>query len=586
MTDRVTAPSAPTPPPAFGPEFGPTSRPSPAPPPISGGTLLISRDGRSAFASDPDRDTVYGVDIQARTLRFVAPMNPGDEPGRLVEDAAGRVHVALRSGGALLTLEPTAGNMIARRSICAAPRGLAYLEPADELWVACDDGQLWRLPAAGGAGTMIPIAPIAGIPVDDLRDVVVRGSTVWVSTFRSMRVLRFALGGKLLSFRDIPDSFAGGAFEPSVAWRMREAGTHRFALVHQQARSLLPNPTPSWGAPAPGISNPGSLIRTSVTVYEATGELAARVTIPGAVVPVDLAATPDGMTLAIVSAGSASMPGFAQVVVGSPILGLPWTDQSLPLSEGISLRAPGFQATSVAFAGPDLLLVQSREPALLALVQPSTDRVLDMITLSSVSREHTGHRIFHGDSGNGVACASCHPEGDDDGRTWTLDGAARRTLSLRGTLLGTAPYHWRGELADLAALAADTYQRRMGGPELSGEQVDALAEWLFALPPPKSPVPEDADAVIRGYAVFDGAGCGGCHSGPRWTNNQTVDVGTGGSFQVPSLVGLRRRAPYLHDGCAQTLEDRFRGDCGGINHGPNDLTDAQVSDLIAYLKTL
>jgi len=34
------------------------------------------------------------------------------------------------------------------------------------------------------------------------------------------------------------------------------------------------------------------------------------------------------------------------------------------------------------------------------------------------------------------------------------------------------------------------------------------------------------------------------------TNNQSADVGTGGTFQVPSLVDLAHRAPYMHDGCA------------------------------------
>lgn len=71
------------------------------------------------------------------------------------------------------------------------------------------------------------------------------------------------------------------------------------------------------------------------------------------------------------------------------------------------------------------------------------------------------------------------------------------------------------------------------------------------------------------------------------TNNQTVDVGTGGRFQVPSLIGVGSRAPYLHDGCAPTLTDRF-GACGGGDlHGvTSTLSPADVGDLVAYLKTL
>ena len=33
----------------------------------------------------------------------------------------------------------------------------------------------------------------------------------------------------------------------------------------------------------------------------------------------------------------------------------------------------------------------------------------------------------------------------------------------------------------------------------------------------------------------------------------TVDVGTGGMFQVPSLKAARYHGPSMHDGCASSL---------------------------------
>jgi len=64
-------------------------------------------------------------------------------------------------------------------------------------------------------------------------------------------------------------------------------------------------------------------------------------------------------------------------------------------------------------------------------------------------------------------------------------------------------------------------------------------------------------------------------------------VGTGGEFQVPPLLGVGDRAPYLHDGCAPTLRDRF-GPCGGGDeHGhTSHLGPADLDDLVAYLSTL
>ena len=50
------------------------------------------------------------------------------------------------------------------------------------------------------------------------------------------------------------------------------------------------------------------------------------------------------------------------------------------------------------------------------------------------------------------------------------------------------------------------------------------------------------------------------------------------------------RAPFMHDGCAKTLLERFdiTSTCGGGDqHGKTShLTQAQIDDLIAYLDTL
>jgi hypothetical protein len=43
----------------------------------------------------------------------------------------------------------------------------------------------------------------------------------------------------------------------------------------------------------------------------------------------------------------------------------------------------------------------------------------------------------------------------------------------------------------------------------------------------------------------------------------------------------------MHDGCADTLDDRFDPACGGADHGNIDsLTDAERADLSAYLGSI
>ena len=114
-----------------------------------------------------------------------------------------------------------------------------------------------------------------------------------------------------------------------------------------------------------------------------------------------------------------------------------------------------------------------------------------------------------------------------------------------------------------------------------------MKRWVEAVP---APVPEPAAdwaAVGRGEALFAGAArCTSCHAGARRTNNLTVDVGTGGPLQTPSLIGISARAPYLHDGSAPSLESRFDA-TGGTKHGDTStLGPREMADLLAYLRAL
>jgi cytochrome c peroxidase len=112
------------------------------------------------------------------------------------------------------------------------------------------------------------------------------------------------------------------------------------------------------------------------------------------------------------------------------------------------------------------------------------------------------------------------------------------------------------------------------------------------LRPTPAAVPADDAAALRGKQLFESAevGCNGCHNGDALTNNHNYDVGTepGHELQVPSLHGIGYRAPFIHTGCAPTLQDRFDPSCGGGDmHGhTSQLDDGQIGDLVAYLRSL
>ncbi|HMJ54370.1 MAG TPA: c-type cytochrome [Polyangiaceae bacterium] len=165
----------------------------------------------------------------------------------------------------------------------------------------------------------------------------------------------------------------------------------------------------------------------------------------------------------------------------------------------------------------------------------------------------------------------------------------RRTQSISGGIRGTEPFHWSGDMGTFSMLAHDVFNARMTGPIISDDHVESLFRWIDRIPRMQPPPVEDPAAVERGRALFNdpGVGCATCHSGEKLTNNATVNVQTGEAFQVPSLLGLAWRAPYLHDGCAATLADRFDPCGGGDAHGQtSQLAASQRSDIVTYLDSL
>lgn len=584
----------------IAPDFGTTVRQADPPPPLSGGTLAMAPDGKTVVAADPDRDRVYVLDYHAAsTLRTVA-LKLHDEPGRVVVDASNRAHVALRRGGAVVTIDLATGTVVARRDACSAPRGIAYDPATDVVHVACAGGELVTFPAAGGVELRRRML------LRDLRDVIVVPGALIVSTFRDARTYRIADGSDLLLERHRQANVAWGS--PAIGWRMLAlpARTDAPASSNDDSEDVLlaaqkvpasgddgstappppsapaayytnvPGPTDGTGGAAPDPCNangPGPLILDRNHA----------ISVPDATLPVDAAASPT--SIVVVAAGNGHTPQLGQLVLlqRAPPRAV---DDELECYAGASaLALPGLQLTSVAFADDATVVALSREPAALVVVHLDPDtgaKETGRIPLAVESREDTGHAIFHSNSGVGVACASCHPDGRDDGHAWkSIDLGARRTPSLLGTLAGTAPYHWNGEAPDLKALMQLTFQTRMHGPVLTDDRVDAIGGWLRALAAPPAAKPADAAAASRGKALFEGsAACSTCHSGAMRTNNATLDVSTGGAFQVPSLVGVSWRAPYLHDGSAPTVRAVLQRPHGGATLSP-----AQLGDLDAYVGT-
>lgn len=196
-----------------------------------------------------------------------------------------------------------------------------------------------------------------------------------------------------------------------------------------------------------------------------------------------------------------------------------------------------------------------------------------------------------------LSCASCHLDGEHDGRVWDFSDRGeglRNTISLlgkRGT--GQGWLHWSANFDEVqdfehdirnafAGLGFMTNQDFHAGRDQSllgpkagvSAELDALDAYVTSLTRTHASPYRESDgtptaAARRGAHVFERLGCDGCHRGRDFTDSAQAnlkDVGTltpgSGSrlfgelegIDTPTLIGLFETAPYLHDGSAPDLD--------------------------------
>jgi cytochrome c peroxidase len=231
-------------------------------------------------------------------------------------------------------------------------------------------------------------------------------------------------------------------------------------------------------------------------------------------------------------------------------------------------------------------------------------------------------RILGGEArAGGLACQTCHPNGGSNGAFFlaevsdrsgnvdvthrlfnraTDDSAANpvNIPSLRGVRL-TAPYGRDGRTASLREFTRDVIVGEFAGAEPAGWLLDALAAYmreLDFLPGPDlttgGRLDPSADAAARrGEALFwrpfpnqPELSCAGCHRpSAGFIDGLRHDIGSGGVYDTPSLLGSARSAPYFHDG-------RFAGLADVVEHFDTAFTlrlgTAEKRDLVAYLDAI
>jgi len=268
--------------------------------------------------------------------------------------------------------------------------------------------------------------------------------------------------------------------------------------------------------------------------------------------------------------------------------GWPHQDGAIRVGRGPSAiaRIPG-AARAIVWGeiGRSLSLVSLEENASEALAVRDVERARERD-----GKVLAGREIFRrtGDdkiSNDGIACASCHPDGRDDDLVWTGPHGKRRPPTLAGNVARRGSFGWGGEHPTLESHMTQTVSR-LGGKGLSDDELASLAAYLRSL----SPAPAvdshalDRDLLAtRGKTIFesDRAACATCH-GPK--DRDVHDVGSGGAFVTPALTGVGARRTLFHDGRFDSLDQLLaRSPRMG---GAAQLAPDERAALVAYLRTL
>lgn len=223
-----------------------------------------------------------------------------------------------------------------------------------------------------------------------------------------------------------------------------------------------------------------------------------------------------------------------------------------------------------------------------------------------------GETLFHDASrslNNWYSCNTCHSDGHTNGLDFdTLNDGwqdnsnthlrSRKKVPTLRRVAQTGPWTWHGWQDDIDDAMIESFTKSMQGKRPSREDVAALVAYLATLEFPKNPHREPDGGLTpsarRGEAVFRSrkANCASCHSGQEFTDGKRHDLGLNERGDVykghnpPSLRGVHDKDPYLHDGRARTLREALTGDHAPETVGGAPISESELDDLIAYLKSL
>lgn len=537
--------------------------------------IALSPEGHRAYVSSSWNDTVSVIDTA--DLKVIQSLPAGFEPVGVITDQSGTLYVANRLSNDVSVIDLKSGQETKR---LLAGRGASYLALSpDGKFIYCT--HIYPNP---GAHQTEPKSEITVI--DTARQVVVER--------KAMRNV---------------------------------AGVFHVAFSHDGRLGVVAQLRPKNLIPLAHVEH-GSVFGDSLTLFGPDVGEDVQVPIDELdryyALPWGVAITPDKSKLFITTTGSQSV-----TVIDVPNLIKTAKSRPRPFVNDLSASADYVLTRIHVGLNPRGLLLSTDGKRLyvanrlddnISVIDTAKNKVVSTIDLGgpkTVNALRRGERLFFTANfafQGAFGCSNCHIDATVDGLQWDLepDGFGKDIVDNRllENLAGTEPFKWNGANPNMPTECGPRTEKFFfRSQSFNDQELTDLVTYVYSLPyrPNRNRLPngELSPAQERGKAIFDRTKtkskqaipqnnqCGYCHSGPKYTNQQLFDVGTGKAtdrsplIDVPQLPNVADSAPYLHDGSARSLEEIWTVYNPNDKHGvTNDLTKDELNDLIEYLKTL
>ncbi|GAB4201619.1 MAG: hypothetical protein OHK0022_23820 [Roseiflexaceae bacterium] len=607
--------------------------------PTSSSTIIYEAANSRVWAVSPDNDSIAAINATTYNRLFEQPA--GDNPRTLALAGDGKIWVVNQDSATITVHNPADGTIAQTINLPkgSAPYGIAFNPAGDTAFVTLQHGsQLLKI--ARSTGTVTGQANLTG----QVRGVAVSqdGARVFVSRFISP-----TNQGEVI---EVNPSTMAVARTIALAFDTTPDGEDRGRGVpnYLSALTISPDGTRLWVPSKKDNTARGTFRDGNPLTFESTVRTIAS--------QIDLSSNSE------VAAGRIDFNDrdMAQAVVFSPL-----GDYAYVALQGSNMvqihdayngaRASIIFDTGLAPQGmvlsPDgtKLFVQNfmsrsvRVYDVTGINNASTFAARALATAGTVVQEKLPANILRGKqvfynardermSRDGyVACASCHLDGDSDGRVWDFTDRGeglRNTTALQGrggTQQGNV--HWTGNFDEIQDFENDIRNEFEGAGFMSdadfnsgnrsnplggtkagfSSDLDALAAYVGSLKTVGRSPFRNADGTLTadaqaGRLIFKQQGCASCHAGNGFTDSRagmlhnvgTIKTSSGKrigqtltGLDTPSLAGLWATAPYLHDGSAATLLEVLTTANPANQHGNlSALTSQQRNQLVSYLQQI